>query len=165
MTIHDLPTNKPTQKRIVCFNEAAKFLESYDRIIYPIFGDGNCLFRAFSHLIFEKEEYHQQIRNLLMDFIILNCDIFSKYCEARKRTLQEHVAHMKYDTVWGTDIEIRAAASYLKLPIFVSTQRSKSMEYYWEIFSPLTTKTFEGGEYFNNICHTRYLPSHLEICQ
>lgn len=125
-------------------------------------GDGNCLFRALSHIIFWDEDYHQQIRKLLMDFIILNRDTFCKYC--KECTLEEHVAHIKYDTIWGTDIEIRAAASYLQRPIYVCTQRSQSLEYYWDCFAPLATRMPTSGDYFENIYHSRPLPSHLELC-
>lgn len=97
-----------------------------------------------------------------MDFIILNRDIFCKYC--KEHTLEEHVAHMKYDAIWGTDIEIRAAASYLQRPIYVCTQRSQSLEYYWDHFAALTTRMPASGDYFENIYHSRPLPSHLEIC-
>lgn len=158
----ELPVNAPTTKRVLCFDEASKFLESYDRKIHPILGDGNCLFRALSHLILWEEDYHQQIRKLLIDFIVLNQDIFCKFC--KERTLEEHVAHMKYDTIWGTDIEIRAAASYLQRPIYVCTQRSRSLEYYWDYFAPLTTRMPTSGDYFDNIYHSRPLPIHLEIC-
>lgn len=157
-----MPVKKPTQQRSVCFDEARKFLESYDRKIHPILGDGNCLFRALSYLIFWEEDYHQQIRKLLIDFIVLNRDIFSKYC--KEHTLEQHVAHIKYDATWGTDIEIRAAAAYLQRPIYVCTQRSQSLEYYWDYFAPLTTAMLTSGDYFANIYHSRPLPSHFEIC-
>jgi len=43
---------------------------------------------------------------------------------------------MKYDTVFGTYLELHAAASYLQLPIYVCTQRSGSLKYYWDNISP-----------------------------
>ena len=115
----ELPIKQWTPRQVLCFQEANSFLKSYDRKIYPILGDGNCLFRALSQLLFEKEDYHQQIRKVLIEILILNSEVFSKYCT--DSSLDEHVAHMKYETIWGTDIEIRAAASYLQLPIFVCT--------------------------------------------
>ena len=88
----------------MCFSEANKFLESYDRkILYLIFG---------RKITTNKSG-------------ILNRDLFRKYC--KERPLEEHVAHMKYGTTWGTDIDIHAAASYLQLPIYVCTQRSQSL--------------------------------------
>ena len=43
---------------------------------------------------------------------------------------------MKYDTVFGTYLELRAAASYFQLPIYVCTQRSGSLKYYWDYIPP-----------------------------
>ena len=70
---------------------------------------------------------------------------------------------MKYETIWGTDLEIRAAASYLQLPIYVCTQRSQTLEYYWECFEPLTVLTQPKEHYFSDIPQTKSL-GHLEIC-
>ena len=75
-------------------------------------------------------------------------------------SLQEHAARMKYETIWGTDLEIRAAASYLQLPIYVCTQRSQTLEYYWECFNVLTQPK---EHYFSDIPQTKSL-GHLEIC-
>ena len=46
----------------------------------------------------------------------------------------------------------------------VCTQRSQSLEYYWDHFVPLATRMPTNGDYFDNIYHSRPLPSHLEIC-
>lgn len=154
--------NQPSLKQISHFTEASKFLESYSRKIYPILGDGNCLFRALSYLLFGIEDYHHQVRKLLIEVIALNSDIFSQYCT--DYDLNKHVARMKYETIWGTDVEIRAAASFLRLPVYVCTQKSKSLEYYWDCFTPLVTKAPSTGDYFSNIWHSKPLPSHLEIC-
>ena len=120
------------------FPGSKQFLKSYDRKIYPILGDGNCLLEHFHSFYLKKKiSYHQQIRKVLIEILILNSEVFSKYCT--DSSLDEHVAHMKYETIWGTD-KIRAAASYLQLLIFVCTQKSKSLEYYWDCFFPFDHK-------------------------
>ena len=74
VTIPDeLPINQPTPKKTAHFKEATSFLKSYNRQILPILGDGNCLFRAISQIIFETEDYPQQIRKVLVE---LNKDVF-----------------------------------------------------------------------------------------
>ena len=67
---------------------------------------------------------------------------------------------MKYETVWGTNIELHAIAAYLQLPIYVCTKRSRSIECYWECFKPLST-SIRPKECF--VSQTRVL-KHLEIC-
>lgn len=51
---------------------------------------------------------------------------------------------MKYDRTWGTYVELQAAASLLKLPIYVFTQKSGSDGYYWDIFNTLHYITGRG---------------------
>ena len=40
----ELPLNPPSARRIQLFSSANAFLATYDRMIHPIRGDGNCLF-------------------------------------------------------------------------------------------------------------------------
>lgn len=157
-----LPSNKPTPDQVLHFTEATKFLENHGRKLMPILGDGNCLFRAFSCILFSTEDYHSQIRKLLMEILIENSDIFSQH--SKDHDIKKHVAHMKYDTIWGTSLEILAAASLLELPIYVCAQKSKSLEYHWVIFNPLVTKPPSSEDYFSVIYHKRRHPGHLEIC-
>jgi len=96
------------------------------------------------------EDHHLLIRHALVDFTIANASTFLKHCT--KITFEEHTSRMKYETVWGTDIELHAIAAYLQLPIYVCTQRSRSMECYWECFKPLSTdfNSTQGMLHFPN---------------
>ena len=47
---------------------------------------------------------------------------------------------MKYETVWGTNIELHAITAYLQLPIYVYTQTSRSM----------LLEVFQAIVYFNS---------------
>lgn len=125
-------------------------------------GDGNCLFRALSYVLTGQEDHHHHLRQTLVDFTTTNHDIFSKYCTPTSN-FQEHITRMKYDTIWGTDLEILAAASYLQLPVYVCTQRSKTLEYYWTRFKPLHGLNSPKEHYFSDIPQTKTI-HHLEIC-
>ena len=105
----ELPLNEPSHRSKQTFTEASKFLECYDRQIRPILGDGNCLFRALSYLLCGQEDHHQQIRHPLVDFTTTNSSIFSKYCTLD--SFEEHTSRMKYETVWGTDLELQESLS------------------------------------------------------
>ena len=87
--------------------------------------------------------------------------IKSKYCTLTN--FEEHTSRMKYETVWGTDLELRAAASYLRLPIYVCTQRSKTLEYYWECYKPLLDLSPPMKNFISDIPQAKLL-GHLEIC-
>ena len=132
-------------------------------MIHPILGDGNCLFRALSHLILGVEDYHRQVRLTLVDYTTRNQKVFTKYYTPLC-SLEEHTARMKYETIWGTDLEIRVAAAYFQLPIYVCTQKSGDLTYYWECFQPVPSSILQPliHQYFE----TPYINAlhHLELC-
>ena len=141
---------------------ASTQLESFSRGIVPILGDGNCLFRAHSKLTYGDEEWHSFMRALLVEFVSLNQEVFRSYCIVN---ITDYLSKMKHERTWGTHVELQAAASLLKLPIYVFTQKSGSGEYYWEVFKPIrdaqtVLKLPESaiqkplGVHHYEICHT-----------
>ena len=150
----ELPLNQPSARRIQSFSHANTFLAAYDRSIHPIKGDGNCLFQALSYLILDTEDFHQQVRLTLVDYITCNQEVFVNFCTA-SCTLEEHTARMRYERVWGTDLEIKVAATFFKLPVYVCTQRSGTLTYYWERFQPVLSETphINGFDHLE-LCHS-----------
>ena len=159
----ELPLNPPSASRIQSLSNASAFLAAYDRMIHPIKGDGNCLFRTLSYLILGTEDCHQQVRLTLIDYTTCNPEAFAKFCTPLC-TLEEHTARMRYETVWGTDLEIKVAATYFQLPIYVCTQRSGTLTYYWECFQPLHSNTLQSlaQPYFETPLINAL--GHLELC-
>ena len=92
----ELPSKKLSPKQLHSFTEVSKFLKSHNRKLHSILGDGNCLFRAQSYLLFGSEDHHQQVRRTLVEFTVINRDALSNYCLT---SIDEHAAHMKYDTI------------------------------------------------------------------
>ncbi len=76
------------------------FLQQYSRRRHSIVGDGNCLFRSFSFILFEVESKHFDIRKLLVQFVSLNPSHFQPYCFPS--TVEAHTDKMKNNHVWGT---------------------------------------------------------------
>lgn len=145
---------------------ASTQLQSLDRGIVPILGDGNCLFRALSKLTYGSEEWHSFMRQTLVEFVSLNHEVFQSYCT---EDITDHLSKTKHDRRWGTHVELQAAASLLKLPIYVFTQKSGSGDYYWEIFKPMkeplklpdsAIEKPQGVDHYE-ICHT--LGCHYDI--
>lgn len=136
---------------------ASEFLQSFNRGIKPILGDGNCLFRAFSQLTFGTEDYHSHIRAVLVDFESTNSDIFQSYCT---EDITNHLLRIKLQKTWGTHVELQAAACLLELPIYVCTQKSGSGQFYWEVFKPLKTKFTIPKNKIEKPCGIH----HYEIC-
>ncbi|VDI19187.1 Hypothetical predicted protein [Mytilus galloprovincialis] len=85
-----------------------------------ITGDGNCLFRAISYAISNRQEFFQTIRKAIVVHLMRNEDMFKSFLQPRFKTVREHLQTLKMDQygVWGTELEIIACADLLKTDIF-----------------------------------------------
>ncbi|KAL8563090.1 hypothetical protein ACOMHN_066413 [Nucella lapillus] len=84
-----------------------------------IFWDGNCLYRALSLEITGTQAHHEQVREIIVDFIIKNPQPFSAYLGCN---LQEYLVEGGFPLqpkTWGTDVEVLAAATLLQTPVVV----------------------------------------------
>ena len=134
---------------------------SFNRGIITVLGDGNCLFRALSRLLFDSEEWHALVRQQIVEFESLNSALMQPYCDVN---IADHISRVKYLTKWGTHIELVAAASILRLPIYVCTQKCGNGQYYWEVFKPIQRSYLRFSESLSlqkpvgidhfEICHT-----------
>lgn len=114
-----------------------QLLASQNRKLIQIKGDGNCLFRALSLVVYGSEMYHSKIRELLVNFVRSNADKFRVYV-TRGTTLEDHLLHMQYSRTWGTQVELYAAASLFGRELYVYTPTVRAdRQYIWTRISPL----------------------------
>lgn len=92
-------------------------------------GDGNCLFRALSHVITNSEEYHGQLRKLI-------CDQIQKQDRRYlpNGNVADYLSRMKLRSVWGSDIEMSAAADLLGTVVWCYGPQVD--KYVWISFKP-----------------------------
>ncbi|CAG2225841.1 unnamed protein product [Mytilus edulis] len=85
-----------------------------------ITGDGNCLFRAISYALSNRQEFFGNIRKAIVDHLIRNAEIFKSFLQPRFKTVKEHIQtlQMNENNVWGTELEILACADLLKTDIY-----------------------------------------------
>ncbi|CAC5363479.1 unnamed protein product [Mytilus coruscus] len=85
-----------------------------------IIPDGNCLFRALSFAISQRQEYHRQIRKKIVDHILHISKDLSSFVRDPYENADEYVRmrKMKESNTWGTELEILAAAHILCKLIF-----------------------------------------------
>ncbi|CAG2244663.1 unnamed protein product [Mytilus edulis] len=85
-----------------------------------ITGDGNCLFRAISYALSNRQEFYGNIRKAIVDHLIKNAEMFKSFLQPRFKTITEHIhsLQMKENNVWGTELEIIACADLLKTDIY-----------------------------------------------
>ncbi|CAC5398438.1 unnamed protein product [Mytilus coruscus] len=83
-----------------------------------ITADGNCLFRAISYAVSNRQENFKQIRKELVHHILCHSHQFNSFLDSE--TVNEYMkrTNMIEENVWGTELEIIAAADLLKTDIF-----------------------------------------------
>jgi hypothetical protein len=92
--------------------------------VHEELGDGNCLFRALSYLVFNTSKYH----NIMRDNICNELDrILPNDLTIDNMNKKDYINEMKKDTVFGSLIEIGGFASlYGKVNIY--NKKDKSYE-------------------------------------
>ncbi|CAC5377345.1 unnamed protein product [Mytilus coruscus] len=85
-----------------------------------ITGDGNCLFRAISYSISNRQEYFGNVRRAIVDHLMRNAEVFKSFLQPRFKTVEEHIQTLKMEenNTWGTELEILACADLLKTDIY-----------------------------------------------
>lgn len=54
-----------------------------------------------------------------------------------KPTIEEHIKYIGTPCTWGTHIEILAAATYYKLPIYFVSRKNDESVFKWNLIKPL----------------------------
>ncbi|CAC5388038.1 unnamed protein product [Mytilus coruscus] len=85
-----------------------------------ITGDGNCLFRAISYSLSNRQEYFGNVRRAIVDHLMRNAEVFKSFLQQRFKTVEEHIQTLKMEenNTWGTELEILACADLLKTDIY-----------------------------------------------
>ena len=125
-----------------------------------IIGDGNCLFRSFSFILYKTEDKHQYIREAVVEVISLNENSFRSYC--LPDTVTEHVEKMRNNYIWGTHAEIFAFSVLVFRPVFVATEKH-DRTYYWAKHTCSQSTQFQFTS-LKDLDKQLEKISHIEIC-
>lgn len=88
---------------------------SFNLKIQKITPDGNCLFRAISHQLYNTETYHEMIRKECMDYIVKEKEHFQHFISSQ--SFEDYVERMRQDKTWGDHIELQAISEIYKARI------------------------------------------------
>ncbi|KAL8615618.1 hypothetical protein ACOMHN_026608 [Nucella lapillus] len=122
-----------------------------------IVGDGNCLYRALSFEVCGTQEYHENIRALIVDMMCRHEKAFSAYV---RHDLGEYICHHALPAhSWGSDVEIFAAATLLQTTVVVYTAISPTSRK-WLSHPPLFP--LPGIEVSKHKIYLRNLCQHFE---
>ena len=79
--------------------------------IVPVFADGNCLYRALSHIIFGTESKFEMLKQNLIGRFMSSPQHFPNVMEKSglfsEQELHEHVQRISAPHAWGTDVQLR----------------------------------------------------------
>ena len=87
-----------------------------------------------------RQDDHESICDTLVHYILLNKEVF---IPSTAESLDEHLQRMQLRCTWATHLKIFAAASLRQIPIYITTQRSKTMVYHWEIYNPQSSTSLQ----------------------
>ena len=121
-----------------------KLLGEPSKLVYML-GDGNCLFRALSYVMTDRQVYHAQVRNKIINHMRSIENVLVPHINTSLKCYLDKTG-MAESGVWGTDIEILSASSLLSTDIFVYTKFGNT--YKWQKFS----RTMLGGKKPDNNC-------------
>lgn len=76
--------------------------------VYPVAGDGNCLFRAVAHQVYGDDGLHGLVRDRCMDYMEVNASFFSLFVEGGMESFGEYISTKRELGCWGDDPEIQA---------------------------------------------------------
>jgi len=82
-----------------------KRMKLYGMTIVDVEGDGNCLFRAVSHQLYNNESHHLELRHLCVEHMRRHTKRFEIYCTSK---FEDHLKRMALPCVWADYLEIRA---------------------------------------------------------
>lgn len=98
-------------------------------------GDGNCLFRTLSYIVFGVQNFHSVVRDTLVSFMKENQNIMRHATrEPVKQYLQS--SKMETDETWGTEVEIFAFATITTTTVYVYSMYGKERK--WLEYKPLS---------------------------
>ena len=97
--------------------------EQLDRLGFKkinMLGDGNCFFRAVSHLTLGYPNYHMKIRAKAVDYVRLNRDFFEPFLERPENPTMEHyLEQMSRNRTYVDNLVIVATAINIKKNIII----------------------------------------------
>ena len=104
-------------------------LSQEDYVVKNIEGDGNCLFRSISDQLYGTEQYHKEIRQLCLKYILDEKVFFQDYVT---EDLLDYVKRKSQDGTWGDDVEIEALSEIYGRPIEIYSTSAKPLRTFHE---------------------------------
>ena len=130
-----IPGHKPTQvPTVVALARREEFLNTQSQQCHCVVGDGNCMFRAVSHQLYSREEFHLELRSVVQETLECNAHRYSCLWIGND-SFSEHIKAISQPGVWGTQVELQLISDYFSVPVFIGMPNSEGV-YNWCAFKP-----------------------------
>ena len=161
------PVNKEWQEQIsTVFKSKVKntYTAGHDRFIsrnakptrkVNMRGDGNCLFRSFSYLVFGVQTYHDLIRQSIVEFMKENENLMRGVMQDSVPSYLDKSMMANSDT-WGTEVEIFAFATLTGTIVYVYSLVGS--HYRWLEYKPLTNTNRNDRAVFIQNVDNHFVP-------
>ena len=116
-------------------------LASSGRTLDLIVGDGNCFFRALSKELLGDQQFHQNLRHIIVNFILNNSLMFQSLLRSPENendtiTIENHCTRMLQQGEFATEMEIQAVATFLQVPFYLYTKCPPHTTWIWYRYVP-----------------------------
>ncbi|QHB21754.1 vp80 [Artaxa digramma nucleopolyhedrovirus] len=108
----------------------------------PMLGDGSCVFRSISYVLYGDQSRHAEVRNAVVEYILNNWDTYKYYLvKDNKRSYidkNEYANEMSKPTTYSTSTEFKLAADLYKLNFIIyKIDESDDMKLIYQFGNPL----------------------------
>ncbi|KAG0624303.1 hypothetical protein M758_3G238300 [Ceratodon purpureus] len=113
--------------------------------------DGNCLFRAVTHLVYGDAEMYDETRQMCIDYMEKERDHFSQFVT---ESFTAYCKRKRRDKVYGNNLEIQAMAEIYNRPIHIysySTEPINIFQGSYETDLPPIRLSYHRGNHYNAI--------------
>ncbi len=88
-------------------------LASHRLAVFPVSGDGNCLFRSVAHQVYGDDRLHELVRARCLDYMESEADFFCQFVEGGREMFPLYLRAKRLNGCWGDDPEIEVSLSSL----------------------------------------------------
>lgn len=138
--------------------------------IFPVEGDGNCLFRSVSHQVYGDDAFHSLVREKVMAYMEVERRYFEPYVEGDMDDFLRYLDVKRRDGTWGDDPEVQAICELYDRPaviwVYDAVLGAKKLRTFHEAGGftsredrhPMMLSYYGGGHYDSIVSHEAPAP-------
>mmetsp|Transcript_16825 Transcript_16825/g.24904 ORF Transcript_16825/g.24904 Transcript_16825/m.24904 type:complete len:587 (-) Transcript_16825:33-1793(-) len=170
-------SNKHTRAIAAASERYSLYLESLQNkglSVFPIPGDGNCLFRSASHQVYGDDKYHELVRQKCMDYMESEREFFEPYVEGGSEGFTSYLNWKRQNAVWGDDPEVQAFCEIYdctaEIWAYDAREGAKMLRTFHEAQGDLSTNhrimrlSYYGGGHYDSIVKSDLVNSFHLFC-